>query len=267
MGKCAAMRHVALLGAAGLISVGCHAEPAVQARTSVRIAGTSFVGSLAREYSKALPNVTITTVPAGSFVDAAELVQRGEADLGVVFADAAYSAYTAETAMMPAPAPSTVPRQIRAISTLHVAPFVLLARANAGIASIRDVRGHVVRVTGPGPTDPRFGRGWTIPAGLFGDLPKAPMTLTGVSQMVLMAFGVDPAEVRSRANLSQTEALEGLKAGTLDAWFTSDADVLAHLPPTGIRLIPIEGSAVDRVRREYSFIRPVTVPAGTYAGQ
>src|SRR5262249_23079908 len=99
-----------------------------------------------------------------------------------------------------------------------------------------------------------------------GALPKAPMMLTGVSQMVMMAFGVDPADVHS-VNLSQTEALEGLKAGTLDAWFTSDADVLAHLPPTGNRLIPIEGPPVDRVRLEYSFIRPVTVPAGTYPGQ
>src|SRR5262249_16099649 len=141
VGKCAAMRHSRLLAAAALVSVGCHGEAAVQARTSVRIAGTSFVGSLVREYSKARPSVTVTPVPADSFGAAGELVLRGEADHGVVFVDAAYSAYASEAAAAAAPASPGVRRSIRAISTLHVAPFVLLARANAGIASIRDLRG------------------------------------------------------------------------------------------------------------------------------
>lgn len=258
------MRGLAVVGAVVLFS-SCRAEPVVQTHTVVRLAGTPFVESLAREYGRVLTNVTVQTVPVSSPLASVDAVQRGEADLGVAFADAAYSAYIGQAD----DAANESRHRLSAISTLQLAPLILLARAESRIASVPDLRGHVVRVSGPGQSDPRFGPGWTIPPGLSPVASKTTVRVTSISQLVLIAFGIDPASVHNRP-LVQVDAFNELRAGTVDAMFTTvfdSADFISRAPMIGIRLVPLEGEPIDRLRSEYSFIRPISIPRGTYAAQ
>jgi TRAP transporter TAXI family solute receptor len=151
---------------------------------------------------------------------------------------------------------------------LHVAPLILLARVDSGIHHITDLPGHPARVSGPSPGDVRFRTGWKVPLGL-GSRQGAMINVTGLSQLVLLAFGVDPDSIRNRP-LLQGEAVRELSAGTLDAVFTTvydSGDFVSLSMKSGARLIPLDGPAIDRLRREYAFIRPVSIPAGTYEGQ
>jgi TRAP-type uncharacterized transport system substrate-binding protein len=264
------MRLLVVLGVFAIVA-GCrHAPDTTTTRPVLRLAGTRFVESLAQEYARLLPAVTVKTLPLGSPVASVEAIQRGDADLGVVFADAAYAAYSNQSDDEAASAGNGGGgrSRLRAISTLHVAPLLLLVRADSNIHSVRDLRDHVVRLTAQTPEDPRFGGGWPVPPGLVPLTPGPPIRVTTISQLLLLSYGVNPADLRWRQVLGQAEALNALRDGTLDAMFMTvyDTQVVAGIPQ-GVRLIPFEGPSVDRLRSEYSFMRPITVPAGTYPEQ
>jgi TRAP-type uncharacterized transport system substrate-binding protein len=261
------MKRLVPLAAVALL-VGCGATPAAPPRTVVRLAGTRFVESLAHEYAQALPGITFQTISVGSPIASVDAVQRGDADLAIAYADAAYGAYIDEgTHAAPRARDGSPPHSLRAIATLQVTPLLLLARRASGIHSVGDLRGRVVRLTVPTPADRRFAPGWSVPPG-FVHASDSRVRVTSISELLLLAFGVNPAELRWRPIGPQADALTALHEGTLDAMFMTvyDSDVL-HALPNDVRLVPFEGPALDRLRSEYSFLRPITVPSGTYPGQ
>ncbi|MFI5381226.1 MAG: TAXI family TRAP transporter solute-binding subunit, partial [Tepidisphaerales bacterium] len=87
--------------------------------------------------------------------------------------------------------------------------------------------------------------------------------------VMLTAAGLDQKEVK-RKNLRPGPAAEELKAGTLDALFLVGGypvpairDLAASLP---IRLVPIEGKIVDKLKKDFSFYYLTEIPAGSYPG-
>ena len=252
----------AVVWCVALSACACRTEADAPARTrTIRIAGSAMAESLAAEYARALPDLQVRMVAMPSPLGVVDAIQRGDVDLGVAFADSVYSAYAAETEAAPGH-----PDSLRAISALRIAPLLLLAGAGSGIRTIADLPGHSVRTGGsPQPYDQRF-RAWK---GLsLGDSSTA-TRVTALSGLVLLAFRMNPDSVRGRL-MAQADAVNELIAGTLDAVFTTinDSDKFVFDSTShGARLIPMEGPAIERLRREYSFIRPVSIPAATYPGQ
>lgn len=259
------MKPAALALAITLALSGCRATPpttATPTRPVLRIAGTRLAEELAQELSAARPDLEVTHVSAPPI--AVDPVQQGKADLGVIFADSVYFAHLAESENADAGTSG-----IRAISALQVAPMLMFVRQGSGIHTVADLRGHAARVS-PAPLDhdPRFS-GWPVPKSLGGLGPGTVSGVTSLPYLVLLAHGLTPADVTNKL-ISPAEGAVEMSKGTLDAVFSVayeansfPADALRR----GHRLVSIEGPAVERLRREYSFIRPVRLPAGTYPGQ
>src|SRR5262245_49163992 len=88
------MRALPLTLAALVIAQGCTSRAASPSRHVVRLAkNTSMSEVLAREYAQAVPHVEFELVDVVGSVSAVDAMQRGQADLGVVFADVAYQAH------------------------------------------------------------------------------------------------------------------------------------------------------------------------------
>jgi TRAP transporter TAXI family solute receptor len=137
------------------------------------------------------------------------------------------------------------------MAAVQVAPLHVVARKDAPINTIDDLRGQRVRISGAelltrGPH--------------AGDLVEATLT----------EFGVAPKSMTLKS-LSAVDALAALAPGELDAAVTF---VVMYPSPhvqlamkEGARLIPIEGPNVERLRHRYPFLRFSRIPPGTYPGQ
>jgi TRAP-type uncharacterized transport system substrate-binding protein len=253
-----ALMAVLALGACGRQT----APAAAPERPLLRIAGSQLAEELVKEIAAARPDLNVTHVTAAPI--AVDPVRQGQADLGVIFADSVYFAHLAEGVNQTA-----AHRGIRAISALHVAPMLMFVRQGSGVRSVADMRGHTARIS-PNPidNDPRFS-GWPVPKSLGGLGAGTVSGVTSLPLLVLLAHGILPTDVVNKP-ISPTEAAIEMTNGTLDASlnvaFESNpypADAFRR----GHRLASIEGPAIDRLRRTYSFIRPVRLPAGTYPGQ
>lgn len=256
---------IARLVAVALLTAGCQTAPPPAAdtrRPELRIAGAQLAEELAQELAAARPDLKVTHVAAAPIT--VDPVRQGKADLGVIFADTVYFAHLADGEHA-----SATSRGIRAISALHVAPMLMFVRQGSGVRSVADLRGRTARIS-PAPldNDPRFS-GWPVPKRLGGLGTGTVSGITSLPYLVLLAHGITPADVTNRLVAPGEGAVEMTK-GTLDAVFsvayessTAPADSFRR----GHRLASIEGPAVERLRREYSFIRPVRLPAGTYPGQ
>ena len=258
------MRPALALALAAVLALGaCQrqtAPAAARERPLLRIAGTQLAEQLVQELAAARPDLKVIHVAAAPI--AVDPVRQGKADLGVIFADSVYFAHLAEGEHA-----STASGGIRAISALHVAPMLMFVRQGAGIRSVADLRGHAARIS-PAPldNDPRFS-GWPVPKRLGGL--GTVSGITSLPYLVLLAHGLTPADVTNRLIAPGEGAVEMTK-GTLDAVFSvayESSTAPAESFRRGHRLASIEGPAVERLRREYSFIRPVRLPAGTYPGQ
>jgi TRAP transporter TAXI family solute receptor len=186
-----------------------------------------------------MPSVDVRAVPSAGAVSNVHAIQQGQADLAITFADVAYIAYSGH--LTPDSAPFD---RLRAIAVLQLTPVKLVARAGAPIHGPADLRGRSV---GVGPS----GSGTALTANL-----------------ILQAFGLGPTHV-CRETVDFQEGAGRILDGTLDAMFDNAinrSEAVGRAIEGGARLIPIEGPAVDTVRREYPFFKLTAVPGGMYPG-
>jgi TRAP transporter TAXI family solute receptor len=220
-------------------SAGCgrtEAEPGKQVlRASTAFA--PFSTRLTEEYRRTIPELDIREQPAISSVDVLRQLQSNSVDFGVAMADDAYRTYAQHEA-------AAGGSMVRGISLLQPLPMYLLVRTSSGIRSVADLRGRVVAVG-----------------------PERSSSAT-LSNMVLKAFGVDPVTVRYLN--SREVAAAGLKDGTFDAIVLPgyiEVDVTQSVINDGVYLVPIDGPAIERLRRESPFVRTVMIPRDIYPGQ
>jgi hypothetical protein len=232
----------ALLSVSGLGAACRKQPPAERPRQILRIAKAfaPFSDRLTAEYRRGLPNLDIQSQGAGDSDAVVDAIQNGTADIGVVLAAVAYSAYWDSRNQTP---PSLT--LMRGLSLLQPLPAYVLVRANSGIRQVTDLRGRGV---GVGPVN---SSSWIL------------------GHIVLKAFGVEPRAIKV---ISTREAgAAGLKDGTIDAVFlpgyTYPDEVTYSAIRAGAYLIPIEGDAVERLRRDYPFVRVAAIPRDIYPGQ
>jgi TRAP transporter TAXI family solute receptor len=194
--------------------------------------------SLAREYAEILPDIQVLVSESGGSVTNVEALQNGEADIGFAYADVAYMASAGRLAETTQPS-----ERLRAIAVLRLTPLHVVVRAASAIHTIADLRRRHVNV---GPR----GSGTALTA-----------------SVVLRAFGIDAAHMRIET-LPHNDAAARLGTGTLDAMFVGasyPAESVVTATRAGARLLAVSGPAIDRLRREYPFLRPTIIHADTYA--
>lgn len=218
-------------------------KPQISVRIATGLPGMTFKDlgeTLAAAYSRVLPDIKFTLVETEGSVSNLASLQAQTADLGLALADVAYMGYNGHISEVRAPT-----RTIRGIAVLHPSTVHVLVSRRSRIASMSDLKGHRL---GVGPA----GSGTAV-----------------TSAILLRAFGVRPDEVHQQT-LPFLDATDALIRGDLDAVFIAAADPVSAVRraiQSGARLLDITGPIVEQLRVEYPFLRPATIPAGTYPEQ
>jgi TRAP transporter TAXI family solute receptor len=192
-----------------------------------------FAEALARSFDETSSEFRVQVRPTTGSVANVEAIQRGEADVSQAAADVAYQAFNGRLDTNVGPFD-----RLRAIAVLELTPVQLIARADAPIRSVADLRGRRISA---GPQ----GAGTALTA-----------------RLILQAFGIDPSAVRIES-MPFSDAGVLLRKGDLDAMFQNAVqrpESVEQALSTGASLIPITGGMVDRLRHEYPFLRLTIMP-------
>jgi uncharacterized protein len=242
-------RRIALAGALTL-AAGCAGLAFAQGQTFFRIGtggtgGTYYPigGLIANAISgadgKGVPGLVSTAVASNGSVANVNAIQAGSSESGFSQSDVNYWAYTGTGLYEGKPKVA----DLRVIATLYPETVHIVARKDANIKSVADLKGKRVSIDEPG-------------SGTIVD-----------SRLVLAAYGLTEKDIKPEY-LKPGPAGDRLKDNALDAFFfvggypTGAISELAT--SSGISLVPITGPQVDKLLSEYKFFAKDTVPAGVY---
>ena len=236
-------RLVALLGVfsvGGCTGAAPPPRPPLHIRLATGTQGGGFYGfgqAIGSTIERSRKDLRVDVVASAGAVANVEAIQRGDVDAAFTFADVAYLASVGGLG-----ADTTAYDQLRAIGVIQITPVQLLAGRHTSVRTVADLAGLRVAV---GPE----GSGTALTAGL-----------------ILKAFGLRDGAVRTES-LEFQEAGNRLIAGTLDAMFDTAtyADSIARALKAGAHRVAIEGPPVERLRREYPFLRIMRFPGETPA--
>ncbi|MFQ1825508.1 TAXI family TRAP transporter solute-binding subunit [Aeromonas veronii] len=137
--------------------------------------------------------------------------------------------------------------ELRSLFRLYQESLTLLAAPNSGITTLADIEGKRVY---PGNN----GAGEQI-----------------TSQALIAAMGWQPGQFAAYQLKSDSEPLEGLCDGSLDAAFVvaghpslAVGDLISRCK---VRLIPIEGEQIDRLLKQHPYYQRSRIAANLYPGQ
>ena len=188
------------------------------------------------------PGVVATAVASNGSVANINGIQSGSLESGFTQSDVAYWAYTGTGVYEGKPKVA----DLRLIGNLYPETIHLVARKGANIRSVADLKGKRVSLDEPG-------------SGTLVD-----------ARIILGAYGLTEKDVTAEY-LKPNQAGDKMKDGGLDAFFfvggypTSAISELAT-SGAGIDLVPVTGPEVDKMRQQYGFFSPDTIPANTYKG-
>lgn len=189
--------------------------------------------------------IAVAEATRGS-VENATQIQTGQLESGIVQADVAHWIYFGQwifSGKKPA-------RKLRAIANLYTESVQLVARRDAGIQSVADLKGKRVSVG-------EAGSGTEVDA-----------------KVVLGGFGLTEASLKAE-HLGPVNAADRLREGKLDAFFlvsgapSSAVSELANATNAGpgtIALVPINGAGAARIRKARPFYSESVIAGGTYRG-
>jgi TRAP transporter TAXI family solute receptor len=188
-----------------------------------------------------VPGLVSTAISSNGSVANINAIQSGAAESGFSQSDVAFWAHSGTGLYDGKPKVE----DLRLIATLYPETLHVVARADAGIKSIADLKGKRVSIDEPG-------------SGTIVD-----------ARIVLSAFGLTEKDIEPEY-LKPGPSGEKMRDGALDAYFFVGgfpAGAVTELAAsTGITLVPVSGPEVDKMLEEYKFFSKNTVPAETYTG-
>ncbi|MDO5643622.1 MAG: TAXI family TRAP transporter solute-binding subunit, partial [Paracoccus sp. (in: a-proteobacteria)] len=188
-----------------------------------------------------VPGLLASALATAGSVENIEAVGRGRIESGFAQADVAYWAQTGTGNFAGLPPIEN----LRAIASLYPETLHIVARADAGIENLADLRGKRVSLDEPG-------------SGTLVD-----------ARLVLDAAGIADADLHVK-HLPATRAAEALREGLLDAFFFVGgypAPAISQLAgQADVVLIPIQGEIASRLTQASGFFVPDSLPRGTYRG-
>nr|WP_233469670.1 TAXI family TRAP transporter solute-binding subunit [Neorhizobium petrolearium] len=188
---------------------------------------------------KGVQGLVATAVASNGSVANINAIQGGSMESGFSQSDVAYWAHSG-TGLYEGKGKV---EDLRLIATLYPETIHLVARKDANIKSVADLKGKRVSIDEPG-------------SGTIVD-----------ARIVLAAYGLSESDIKAE-HMKPGPAGERLRDGGLDAYFfvggypTGAISELAT--SAGISLVPITGPEADKMLSEYKFFSKDIVPADTY---
>lgn len=188
-----------------------------------------------------VPGLVASAQSSGGSVDNARAVAAGTLDSAFVQSDVASWAYVGSGIFEGEP-----PRDnLRAIASLYAESMHLVARRDAEIAGVADLRGRRVSLDEPG-------------SGTLAD-----------ARLILDAFAIGDDDIEP-VYIKSTPAIARMIAGELDAFFLlagyPAVSVTELVEAAEIDLVPIEGPEVEALIAREPFLSADIIPAEAYPG-
>jgi uncharacterized protein len=234
-----------LIAAVVTAGVGLAAE---KLRLSIATGGTGGVyypygGGIARLLSAKVAGMQVTAEVTGGSVDNVKLVGAGDADIGFSTIDSAVDAVKGAGAYK-----DVGPQKIKAVAVLYDSFVHVVARADAKIATVAQMKGKRISVGSAGSST------------------------EAIADRILEAGGLKPMKDVTRDNLSVAESAAALKDGKIDAMFwigglpTSAITDLVTTGNTKVVFVPT-GDLLTKLNAKYpNLYRGFTMPKTVYAG-
>ena len=232
----------AVLGLA-LLATGCKGP--TNKNYILATGGTSgtyypFGGAIANIWNTKIENMNVTAQATGASAENLRLINKGEAEYGIVQNDVMDYAYNGTDLFA-----GEKLSNIMTIGTLYPEVVQIAVSKASGIKSVADFRGKRISVGDAG---------------------------SGVefnAKQILEGYGLTFNDIK-KSNLSFKESAEGIQNGTLDGCFITAGvpnSALQELAFTaGLILIPADGKAADAICNKYNYYTKTIIPAGTYKG-
>lgn len=169
-------------------------------------------------------------------------IRAGELDFGVAQSDVQYNA-TKGLKQFEKDGPY---KELRSVFSLHPEPFTILARKEAGIKSIEDLKGKRFNIGNPGSGT------------------------RAAADELIAALGWKLSDFGLVSELKADEHGAALCDNKIDAFIYGVGHPSANIqdPTTtcGAKLVPITGPAVDKLVSTAPYYAKVDIPGGLYAG-
>jgi len=174
----------------------------------------------------------------GASVENSRLVGNGDSDMGMVMGSVGYNAAQGK-------APFEKKYDVVALFQMYPAPEHIVTTSQSKIKTIADLKGKKVSIDVPG---------------------------SGCSTMakaILEEAGFNLEKDLTIANLSQTESVQALKDGVVDAVFFNFAypgSAVMDLAATrDIVLVPMDQTLADKIVKKYPYYVKIVIPGKTYS--
>ncbi len=194
-------------------------------------------GGMAVVIEKTIEGVRCAAESTGASVENSRLVGIGDTDMGMVMGSVAYKASQGLE-------PFERAYPIVTLFQMYPAPEHIVTTVQSGIKSFADLKGKKVAIDVPGSG------------------------CSAVAKTMLSEFGFDLENDLELADLTQSESVQALKDGIVDACFFNfafPASAVMDLAATrDIVIITIEKDFCDDLVAKYPYYVSVTIPAGTY---
>jgi len=174
----------------------------------------------------------------GASVENSRLVGNGDSDMGMVMGSVGYNATQGK-------APFEKKYDLVALFQMYPAPQHLVTTAQSKIKTIADLKGKKVSIDVPGSG------------------------CSTMAKIILEEAGFNLAKDLTIANLSQTESVQALKDGVIDAVFFNFAypgSAVMDLAATrDVVMVPVEQKLADQIIKKHPYYVKIVIPGKTYA--
>src|SRR5882724_1835311 len=243
------MNIIGIVGAATLLLAGSAAAQEgarVIPKTTITL-GTATPGggfplygnAFAEVMNEADPTLSIEPRNTKGSNENIPLLEEGKLDIALVAGEPSYEAF------MGIGRPAT---KLKILTAMYSSPGMFVVRADSPYKTIRDLVGQSVAFGAKGSGLPILSRYMLDGLGLKQD--------EDFKSIYLDRAGDGPTMVQD----SRAAALWGAGIG----WPGFDAVAAS---PAGARFIAPDASEIARIRAKHTFLKPLTVPAGSYPGQ
>jgi TRAP transporter TAXI family solute receptor len=194
-------------------------------------------GGMAVVVQKTVEGFRCASESTGASVENSRLVGNGDSDMGMVMGSVAYNAAQGK-------APFEKKYDLVALFQMYPAPEHIVTTAQSGIKTISDLKGRKVSIDVPGSG------------------------CSTMAKVILEEAGFSLGKDVTVANLSQTESVQALKDGVVDAVFFNFAYPGSAVMDLGatrdIVLIPIEKKLLDKIVKKHPYYVRIVIPGKTY---
>ncbi|ELP6738020.1 TAXI family TRAP transporter solute-binding subunit [Vibrio vulnificus] len=187
-------------------------------------------------------NIRCSVESTGGSIYNVNTIRSGELDFGIVQSDWQYHGYKG-TSKFEEQGPYT---KLRAMFSLHTEPFNIIARSDAGIDKLEDLKGKRVNIGNPGSGD------------------HATMSV------VMDAMGWNNDSFKLASELKGSERSQALCDNKIDAFIYMvghpNGSIKEATTSCDAKLVSATGQQIDKIVADNPYYAYSTVPAGMYRG-